>query len=270
IGATYREQDIRSRETLEDIPITDAGSQGVVPLRNLATMTNRRAAVEANHVNIRRVIDLYANVDGVDVGRVAGQVERVLARVRPGLPEGTSVHLRGEVSSMRDSFANLAFGSALALVLLYLVMVVQFRSFVDPLIVLFSVPVGLIGVVWTLLATGTTLNVQSLMGVVMMMGLAVAYSVLIVDFANRLRLQGLGLFEAVREACAIRFRPIVMTSLAALLGFLPAAMDPAQANHPMARAVIGGLLSSTVLKLFLVPVLYTYLRKAAPRAPEET
>ncbi|MCE7869911.1 efflux RND transporter permease subunit [bacterium CPR1] len=265
IGATYREEDIRSLETLQDIPITDTRSRGAIPLRSLATLGQKQAAVESNHVNIRRVIDVFANVDRTDVGRVAARVEKLLERARPGLPEGYSVYLRGEVSSMKESFANLSFGLALALVLLYLVMVVQFRSFADPLVVLLSAPVGWIGVALILLATGTTLNVQSFMGIIMMMGLAVAYSILMVDFANNLVAQGRDRISAVHEACSIRLRPILMTSLAALLGFLPVALDSSQPNSAMARAVIGGLLTSTFLKLFLVPILYTYLHKIPGR-----
>src|SRR5262249_17509017 len=147
-------------------------------------------------------------------------------------------------------------------------MVAQFRSFVDPFIVMFSVPPGLIGVALMLWLTGTTLNIQSLLGVIMVVGLTVSYSVLIVDFANRQLEAGIAPLEAVMEAARVRLRPILMTSLAAILGLVPMALRSGEANMPLARAVIGGLLVSTVVKLFLLPILYSYLKRRAP-APEE-
>jgi multidrug efflux pump subunit AcrB len=267
IGATYREKNINSRETLENIPITDKGQSTPIPLRNLATMGTGKAVVEADHVNIRRVTDLYANVQGRDVGSVAGEVQRILARLQ--LPAGYSAHMRGEVSSMRESFGSLGFGLALAVILVYLLLVAEFRSFVDPFIVMFSVPPGLIGVALILWLTGTTLNIQSLLGVIMVVGLTVSYSVLIVDFANRRLEEGAAPREAVMEAASVRLRPIVMTSLAAILGLVPMALRSGEANMPLARAVIGGLLVSTVVKLFLLPILYSYLRRSAPPAEAE-
>jgi multidrug efflux pump subunit AcrB len=267
IGATYREKDINSRETLENIPITDKGQSTPVPLRNLATMGTGKAVVEADHLNIRRVTDVYTNVQGRDIGSVAAAVQGLLDRLQ--LPSGYSVHMRGEVSSMHESFGSLGFGLALAVILVYLLLVAQFRSFVDPFIVMFSVPPGLIGVLLILWLTGTTLNVQSLLGVIMVVGLTVSYSVLIVDFANRRLEEGVAPREAVMEAARVRLRPIVMTSLAAILGLVPMALRAGEANMPLARAVIGGLLVSTVVKLFILPILYSYLRRSAPVAEVE-
>jgi CzcA family heavy metal efflux pump len=281
LGVQYPEKLIESLETLENLPITASGAGGTrhavnghavsdadrttlpVPLRNLATFKRATAPTEVNHHNISRVIDVYANVDGRDVGSVASDIERRIEPIRAELPAGYAIHMRGEGQRMRESFANLGFGFLLAAVLVYLVMVAQFRSFLDPFIIMFAVPLGLIGVVAILLATGTTLNVQSFMGVIFMVGIAVSNSVLLVEFANRLREHGAELDEAIVEASTIRLRPIIMTSLAAVLGLLPMAIglqQGAEANVPLARAVVGGLSVSTVLTVFVVPVLYRILR----------
>jgi multidrug efflux pump subunit AcrB len=169
---------------------------------------------------------------------------------------------------MRESFRGLGLGFLLAAALVYLVMVAQFRSFLDPFVVMFAVPLGLIGVVAILLLTGSTLNVQSFMGVIFMVGIAVSNSVLLVEFANRLRAGGTEPEAAALEAAHIRFRPIVMTTLAAILGLLPMAIGVghgSEANVPLARAVVGGLGVSTVLTLFVVPLLYRMLRAPADR-----
>jgi multidrug efflux pump subunit AcrB len=219
---------------------------------------------------ISRVIDVFANVAGRDVGSVASEIERRLGPLQAELPAGYSITSRGEVQSMRESFSSLGFGFVLASILVYLVMVAQFRSFLDPFIIMFAVPLGIVGVVAILLATGTTLNVQSFMGVIFMVGIAVSNSVLLVEFANRLREDGKDLDEAIVEASAIRLRPIIMTSLAAVLGLLPMAIGlghGSEANVPLARAVVGGLSVSTLLTLFVVPVLYKSFkgRRAASR-----
>jgi len=173
--------------------------------------------------------------------------------------------MRGEVSSMKESFAGLTFGLALASVLVYLVMVAQFRSFVDPFIVMFSVPLGLIGVLGMLFVTNTTINIQSFIGVIFMVGIAVSNAVLIVEFANRLREeQRLSVFDAALESAKIRLRPVLMTALAAILALTPMAIGlghGTDANVPLARAVVGGLSASTVLVIVFVPVLYTLLKR---------
>ncbi len=260
VGVTYREEDINSRETLEDIPLTGPDRPKPVPLRNLATMEAAQAPVEVNHVNIRRVIDVYANVEGRDIGSVARDIQRLLERLQ--LPEGYKVTLAGEVASMQESFASLGFGLLLAVALVYLLLVAQLRSFLDPFILMFAVPMGFIGVLLMLFLTDTTLNVQSFMGVVMMVGLSVSYSLLLVNFANQLLAEGMILEEAILHAATIRLRPILMTSLAAILGLVPMALHTGEANMPLARAVIGGLSVSAALTLFLVPVLYSYLKRS--------
>jgi multidrug efflux pump subunit AcrB len=267
IGAQYRESAIRSLETLENIPITGPRQKTPVLLKQLATFDRTTAPAEVNHHNITRVIDIYANVSGRDVGRTAADIERAITAVEP--PAGYFVRMRGEVASMRESFAGLGFGLALAVVLVYLVIVVQFRSFVDPLIVMFAVPLGFIGVLLMLFLTRTNLSIQSLMGVIMMVGIVVSFSVLLVEFANQLRRkEGQTVEEAIRAAARIRLRPILMTALAAVLGLVPMAVAGG-ANIPLARAVIGGVLASTVLTLFVVPVLYTLLKQRSSGPAED-
>ena len=175
-------------ETLFDLPLTDKLK---VPFR-CATWPSQQttAPTEINHFNITRVTDVFVNVRGRDVGSVAAAIEKFLAQIRRDraqVPEGYFIQMRGEVKAMRESFKSLGFGFALAVVLVYLVMVFQFRSFLDPFIVMFAVPLGLIGVAWMLFATGTSLNIQSVMGTIMMVGIVVSFSVLLVEFANRVR-----------------------------------------------------------------------------------
>jgi len=289
LGAQYPEELIESLDTLKNIPITssregrfdpvptrgDAGMRSTSPVRrtllkNLATFEHTTAPTEINHLNISRVIDVFANVAARDVGSVAADIERRLVPIEADLPAGYSIAIRGEVQSMRESFAGLRFGFVLASALVYLIMVAQFRSFLDPFVVMFAVPLGIIGVVAILLLTGSTLNVQSFMGVIFMVGIAVSNSVLLVEFANRLRAEGRSLEEAAIGAAEVRFRPIIMTSLAAILGLLPMAIGfghGSEANVPLARAVVGGLAVSTVLTLFVVPILYRALKRRGEGVP---
>jgi multidrug efflux pump subunit AcrB len=252
-----------------------------------AEPTFATSAVEVNHLALSRVIDLFANVDGRDVGAVAADIERALAAwgrtnaggravvswtppdpKKPGeFLAGYAVRMRGEVASMRESFASLGFGLALAAVLIYLIMVAQFRSFLDPFIVMFAVPLGLIGVLLMLAVTGTTLNVQSFMGVIFMVGIAVSNSILLVEFANRaLAERGVSAWNAALEAGAVRLRPILMTSLAAVVGLIPLALREGEATVPLARSVIGGLSVSTALTVFVVPCLYVIFKRRAGEA----
>ncbi len=282
VGAQYPEDQISSLDTLLDIPITgtlqrhaglameklfrpspdspdNASSARPVLIRNIASISRTSAPTEVSHHNISRVIDVFADLDGRDVGSVSAAIEKKLAQKK--WPEGYTVNMRGEVSSMRESFRGLAFGFLLAVVLIYFVMVPLFRSFLDPLIVMLAVPLGLIGVLAILFATGTTLNIQSFMGTIFMVGIAQSNSTLLVDFANRLRKQGRSARSAAIEAAQTRLRPILMTAGAALLALTPAALNSADASAPLARAVIGGLASSTLLTLLVVPLLYVEFKR---------
>lgn len=274
IGAQYRENDIQSINTILDIPITGKVQPVPIPLRTVAKFSRGTAYSEINHLNITRVTDIFVNVRGRDVGSVAADIERYIDKIksdRAQVPEGYYIQMRGEVKSMQESFKSLGFGFVLAVVLVYLVMIVQFRSFLDPFIVMFAVPLGLIGVAWMLFLTRTYLSIQSMMGIIMMVGIVVSFSVLLVDFANRILDQAREKHErkspsdAVREAAAIRLRPILMTGLAAILGLTPMAIFGG-ANIPLARAVVGGIMAALVLVLFVVPVLYVLFKREQPTA----
>ena len=283
VGAQYPESAINSMSTLEHVPITGRASVAPTLLKNIATFRRTTAPAEIQHLNISRVTDVFVNVEDRDVGSVAAEIEAGLVTLREQMHaedeaalragdqkpwEGYRFEMRGEVKSMQSSFEGLAYGLLLASVLVYLVMVAQFRSFLDPFIVMFAVPLGLIGVSATLWVTGTTLNIQSFMGVVFMVGISVSNSVLLVEFANRLRREeGRSTAEAVLESVRIRMRPILMTSIAAILGLLPMAIGlgrGSEANVPLARAVVGGLSASTLLVLLFVPVLYTLFERGTP------
>lgn len=273
IGAQYREADIQSINTVLDIPITGKKQPTPIPLRTVAKFSRGTAYSEINHLNITRVTDLFVNVRGRDVGSVAADIQRYIDKIKNDpaqVPEGYNIQMRGEVKSMQDSFRSLGFGFVLAVVLVYLVMIVQFRSFLDPFIVIFAVPLGLIGVAWMLFLTHTFLSIQAVMGIIMMVGIVVSFSVLLIDFANRILFEAHDKnerktpHEAVTEAAAIRLRPILMTGLAAILGLTPMAMYGG-ANIPLARAVVGGIMTALVLVLFVVPVLYVlFKRETAP------
>jgi multidrug efflux pump subunit AcrB len=205
-----------------------------------------------------------------DLGKVSKQVNDVLARLAP--PANVTVKLGGAISDMHDSFQSFGVGLILAIILVYLILMAQFASFSDPFIILLAIPPGLSGVVLFLLATGTTLNVMSLMGVIMMTGIVVSDSILIVEFVGTLRAQGRPIKEALAEACKVRLRPILMTTLATILGLIPMALalEPGSEQYaPLARAILGGLTVSGVVTVFLVPTAYLLIHRKEAEAPVE-
>jgi multidrug efflux pump subunit AcrB len=260
LTAQYPESDIDSFETLKNIPVRapiDHQSGDALLLRNVATLEHESNPAEADHYNIQRVVDVLISPRTDDMGGTQAAVEKRLARVP--LPRDVRVDYRGSVSAMQASFTSFGFGLAMAVALLYLVMVAQFRSFLDPVIIMFAVPMGLIGVIWTLLLTGTTLNIESAMGVIVMVGIVVSNSILLVDFSNQRLREGATLRRAVVEAARIRMRPILMTALATIAGLMPIALKigaGSEASAPLARAAIGGLAVSTILTLALVPAVF--------------
>jgi multidrug efflux pump subunit AcrB len=239
-------------------------------LKDVVEVTRKTGPEEIAHFNLQPTIDVLANVPGGDLGRVATEIEHRLTGLE--LPKGVSLTVQGEANSMRNAIHSFIITLPMATLLIYLVMVSLFRSFLDPLIILFAVPLGFIGVIWMLLLTGTSVNVESMIGTLMMIGIVVANSVLLVDYANRRVSEGVPPEEAVVEAGQVRIRPILMTALAASLGVLPMALgigEGAEANIPLARAVIGGLMFSMIMTLMLIPILYTLLRRGAVHAPAE-
>jgi len=262
LGVQYPEEILNSLDEIKDIPVGEVGSYSYSLLRNLVSFKRANSPVEINHKNITRITDVFSNVSGRDVGSVAQDIEARIKKIK--LPEGYKVNMRGEVSSMKESFGQLGFGLILSIILIYLVMVAQFKSFVDPFIIIFAVPLGLIGVAFMLFLTNTTLNIQSFIGIIFMGGIVVSNSILLVEFANRLLGQGYKPLDAILEAGKVRLRPILVTSLTAILALIPMAIGigkGAEANIPLARAVIGGLTASTFLTLFVVPIIYLMFKR---------
>ncbi len=267
----YPESAINSLFSIKGIPIRGPSQNQPAFLDQVVHVTNFKAPTEVDHYQIQRVIDVFVTPATEDLGRVAKAIERVAAGVR--LPEGVSLATRGMVEGMRQSFRSFAFGLILALALLYLVLVAQFRSFVDPFLILLAVPTGLTGVLVFLWITGTTINVMSLMGVIMMVGIVTSNSILIVEFAHHLETE-MSARDAVVTSCRIRLRPILMTSLATIFGLIPMALKletGSEAYASLGRTIIGGLLVSVALTIFIVPAAYllVYGRSARPAAQEE-
>lgn len=264
----YPENYVTDFESLKAIPIRAPGMNRSVRLDTFASIRHVTGPTEVNHYQIRRTIHLYVAPAGEDVGRVMKDIEKILADTP--VPEGASIDVRGSVESMNSSFQTFGFGLILAVVLVYLILVAQFRSYLDPLLILLAVPTGLTGVLVILWLTNTTLNVMSLMGVVMMVGIVVSNSILIVEFARRLREDGSSVADAVVTACRVRLRPVLMTSLATLMGLLPLALKlgtGSEAYAPLARAIIGGLGLSVVLTLFIVPAAYLLFHRRSDTSP---
>jgi multidrug efflux pump subunit AcrB len=256
----YPEHQVSTMDDLLAIPLRGAGSTHSARLDALTQIHRIQAPTEVDHYQLGRTIDIYVRPLSEDLGRLATAIDGVIAGTK--VPDGLRVTLRGMVQGMRASFTSFAFGLSLAVVLLYLILVAQFQSFVDPFLILIAVPPGLAGVVLTLWATNTTLNVMSLMGVVMLVGIAVSNSILIVEFTRHLRVSGMAVREAVAMACRVRLRPVLMTSLATIIGLLPMALKlgaGSEAYAPLARAILGGLSLSVLLTVFLVPAAYVWV-----------
>ncbi|MHB8383489.1 MAG: efflux RND transporter permease subunit [Candidatus Binataceae bacterium] len=261
LTAQYREEAINSTDTLNNIPVhhiaDGGGHEQSIPLRNVATLVPEKYPSEADHYNIQRVVDVLVQPATSDLGGTENSIETRLKRLK--LPPEVQITYRGAVAAMQRSFSSFGFGLGMAVLLLYLVMVAQFASFLDPVIIMFAVPMGLIGVIWTLWLTSTTLNIESFMGIIVMVGIVVSNSILLVDFANQRRREGQALRPAVVESARIRMRPILMTALATVAGLMPIALEigaGSEASAPLARAAVGGLTVSTVLTLVLVPCIY--------------
>jgi multidrug efflux pump subunit AcrB len=263
----YPEGRVQTLNDLKSIPLRASNARAPARLDAVTTLERAQGPTEIAHYQIRRVIDVYVNTTGEDLGGVTEGIERIVAQT--DLPSGVQVDLRGMAQSMRASFRSFAIGLALSALLVYLILVAQFRSFIEPFLILLAVPMGLIGVLVILWLTGTTLNVQSLMGVVMLVGIATSNSILIVDFARGLIADGAPAREALAQACRVRLRPILMTSLATIIGLAPMALrlgTGSETYAPLARAIIGGLTVSVALTVFIVPAAYllAYRRKSQP------
>jgi multidrug efflux pump subunit AcrB len=266
----YPEDQVKTITDLKQIPLRGAKSTEPTSLDSVVKISTIPSPTEVDHYQLFRVIDVYVSPKSEDLGRLTSQVDKIIKDTR--LPEGVRVNLRGSVEGLRASFKSFAIGLILSVVLVYLVLVAQFASWKDPFIILLAIPPGLAGVLLFLLATGTTLNVMSLMGLVMMVGIVVSNSILIVEFARHLNREGKPLEEAVSTAARLRLRPILMTSLATLLGLIPMALgtEPGSEQYaPLARAIIGGLLVSVVVTVYLVPAAYLIVHGEKEANPQE-
>jgi multidrug efflux pump subunit AcrB len=236
-------------------------------LSNLVSVQRDYAPVIVNHYNVWPVVDVYANVDRRDLGSVGAEVKKIMREEEVHLPRGASLELRGQIETMESSFFRLGLGMVFAVVLVYLLMTVNFQSWLDPFIILTALPGAMAGILWMLFLTGTTLSVPSLMGAIMCIGVATANSILMVTFANDERIVVSSAREAMLSAGYSRIRPVLMTATAMVLGMLPMALglgEGGEENAPLGRAVIGGLMFATVTTLFVVPIIYSYLRTKPP------
>ena len=263
---------IDSIDALQNTPI--ANSQNGTPqlLRNLATVKRDNMMQVVNHYNVQPVFDIYANAQGRDLGGVSRDVNKIVAEFKRKLPRGSKIQVRGQVQTMNSSFVGLGLGLVFAIVLVYCLMVVNFQTWLDPLIIMMALPSALAGIIWMLFVTGTTFSVPSLMGAIMSIGVATSNSILLITFANDQRVEGDNAYRAAQAAGYTRLRPVLMTAFAMLIGMIPMSLglgEGGEQNAPLGRAVIGGLSAATFATLIFVPVVYSILRRQQPRPMDE-
>ena len=273
VAAQAPQHTIDSVEALKSLPIGVVGPQNTPEiLGNVASIERTVSQQVVGHYNVQPVFDVYANVDGTDLGSVASAVKKLKQEYEKRLPRGSTIMLRGQALSMDESFYGLGIGVVFAVLLVYLLMVVNFQSWLDPFIIIMALPGALCGVIWMLFLTGTTLSVPSLMGAIMSVGVATANSILLITFANDVRKEGKDSLQAALEAGHTRLRPVLMTALAMIIGMLPMSLglgEGGEQNAPLGRAVIGGLIVATAATLLFVPVVYAALRKKAGHTPDD-
>jgi multidrug efflux pump subunit AcrB len=257
---------VDSIDALAQTPISTGGGQ-TQTLGNLASITRISGAANITHYNVARTFDVQINIEGTDLGSVADGVDAIVQDMRTHAPPGTRIVIKGQAESMDSSFGGLRSGLVFAILLVYLLMVVNFQSWLDPFIILMALPGALAGIIWLLFITGTTLSVPALIGSIMCVGVATANSILVVSFANDQAMHGREARAAALAAGMTRLRPVIMTALAMVIGMVPMAIglgDGGEQNAPLGRAVIGGLLMATATTLFFVPVMYSVLRRKPP------
>src|SRR5581483_6795182 len=264
------QHDIDSIAAMKTLPLSTGGDRPQL-LSNVASISRTSGPVNITHYDISRTYDVQASVDGTDLGSVVDRVEQVVDEIKPSMPRGTTVTIKGQAESMKSSFRGLGYGLIFAILLVYLLMVVNFQSWLDPLIILMALPGAIAGIAWMLFLAHTTLSVPALMGAIMCVGVATANSILVVTFANDMRVSAFDSTKAALAAGMTRLRPVIMTALAMIIGMLPMSLglgEGGEQNAPLGRAVIGGLLLATVTTLFFVPVMYSLLRRKPPPAPD--
>ena len=236
-------------------------------LGNLANMESLTTIDSVNHANVQRVVNVTASAEGRDLGNVISDIQKAINDLGT-LPLGMKISVRGQGEVMHEAFTKLGLGLLISILLVYLLMVILFQSWLDPFIVMVAVPGALCGILWMLFITGTTINVESFMGAIMAVGIAASNSILLVSFANDIRVEkGLSPLQAALEAGRTRLRPVLMTALAMVIGMTPAALalgEGGEQNAPLGRAVVGGLCVATIVTLLLVPIVYSLLRTELP------
>jgi CzcA family heavy metal efflux pump len=262
VGVTYPEYLINDENVLKNVSVTSSTHDKPVPFRNFSNISESTNPVEINHYKLQRVFNVYSNVEGEDIGSVSDEIQKRIDAMT--FPEGYKVTFQGEVATMKSSFGDLGLGMILAIILAFLIMMPLFRSFRLPLIIIIAFPLGLIGVVLLMWITGTNLNIQSLMGIIMMVGIAVSYGNILIDRINGLIKEGKAKVEAIVNGASDRFRPVLMTAGTTIFGLLPTAMATnagSEANVPLAIAVIGGTFMATLLTLYIIPIMYLLIAK---------
>ena len=259
INAEAPQYDLHSLDDLRNLPILGGTSGQAQILANVASIMRATTTPIEDHYNIRPVINIYAGADGKDLGYVSDHVQKLVDASKKDLPRGSFISVRGQVTTMHESYTGLYVGLAFSMLLAYLLMVVNFQSWIQPLIIITALPCALTGIIWMLFVTGTTLSVPALMGAIMCMGVATANSVLVVTFANELLEKYKDPYRAALEAGYVRIRPVLMTALAMIIGMVPMALglgEGGEQNAPLGRAVIGGLILATAATLFFVPTIF--------------
>jgi multidrug efflux pump subunit AcrB len=250
---------------LADVPVTSANGSQL--LGGVATIRRGFSSAVVSHYNVQPVVDIYATTHKRDLGAVASDIQKILDSTAKQAPPGSTVVLRGQVSTMKEAYAQLFGGLALAIVFIYLLIVVNFQSWLDPFVIVSALPAALAGIVWILFATFTTLSVPALTGAILCMGVATANSILVISFAREKLAEGVDAAAAALDAGVTRFRPVLMTALAMIIGMLPMALSADQ-NAPLGRAVIGGLICATCATLVFVPVLFAVVHGRHPASPK--
>ncbi|MFT6200030.1 MAG: CzcA family heavy metal efflux pump [Vicingaceae bacterium] len=264
VGVTYPESEIDSRFVLENVGVSSSLTDKTIPFRNFSEMTDGTNPVEINHHNLTRAFNVYANVEGMDVGSVSDEIQKIIDGME--VPPGYEVKFEGEVAIIKKSFSGLGIGLALAVILSFLIITPLFRSFRKPLIIILAFPFGLIGVGFLMWSTGTYLSIQSIMGIIMMVGISVSYGNILVDRINVLMIQGKQKQAAIIEGSSDRFRPVLMTASTTIFGLLPTALATSpgsEANVPLAIAVIGGTFMAALITLYIIPIFYSLIAKTA-------
>ena len=251
---------VDSLQDLQNIPISNSNGAPPQILGNLASISRGASMAAVSHYNVQPVINIYGSVQGRDLGGVARDIDRIVGESQKDLPRGSRTIVRGQIDTMRSSFRGLLAGLVFSIVLVYLLIVVNFQSWLDPLIIISALPAGLAGILWFLFATHTTFSVPAMIGAIMCVGVATSNSILVVSFAKEQLEEGVNATVAALEAGFTRFRPVIMTALAMIIGMVPMALgmgEGGEQNAPLGRAVIGGLLFATVATLFFVPTVFS-------------